>query len=456
MDSGPAPSPAPDYAGAAKATAEGNAANLQAQTVANRPNQVTPWGSSTWSTTPQYNQAGYDRAMADWTAAGGDPANRPSQNSYYNDVWTQKLDLSPQEQQALTDQFNIKSNQSDLAAQLQQQVASTMKNGMNTPSLADYLRNVGSVNQQFGGFTPYGVGGTDQRQINVGRFTNGVQGVDQNLDPSSPNVDLNTPQFSDATAQDGARSAYGAATGLLKDQWAQDTQALDNKLRLQGLQPGSEAYNNAVQNLSRTQAQQQNQIADQSVITGNQLANTNYLSALQGYNARNSAIGQQYGQDTNTFTTQNAARSQSLQNALAQYGASLQGQNAYNTAQGQAFGQSLAGYGANQTALQNSNQAQGQAFQQGLQGYGAAYQSALQNYLQPLNSMNAVLTGQQVSQPNMPSFATAGYTGGADMSGALQGTASWNQGLMNAQSASAASNNSALTGLAGAAMMTMF
>jgi hypothetical protein len=254
--------------------------------------------------------------------------------------------------------------------------------GFNAPSLDSYLSGVGGVKQNFASFNPARAGQVNQ----------------------------NTPQFSDATAQAGAQAAYQSQMGLLQPQMQQDTTNMDAKLRLQGLTPGTEAYNTASQNLGRTQDQLKSQVANQSVLTGNQMANTNYASQLAGYGAQ-------------------------------------------NTAQGQAYNQALAGYGADASAQQASNAAQAQAQTQALQNYGTAYSSAMNNYLQPLNSMNAVLTGQQVSQPNMPQFATAGYTGGADMAGATASQGSWSQGLYNSQAASASSGNAAMAGLAGAAMM---
>jgi hypothetical protein len=50
MDSPSTPA-APDYTGAATQTAAGNLENLKYQTQANRPTQVTPWGTSSWSPT---------------------------------------------------------------------------------------------------------------------------------------------------------------------------------------------------------------------------------------------------------------------------------------------------------------------------------------------------------------------------------------------------------------------
>lgn len=48
----PAPPPAPDYKGAAEATAAGNLQSAQAATAANRYDQYTPLGSQTWSGGP--------------------------------------------------------------------------------------------------------------------------------------------------------------------------------------------------------------------------------------------------------------------------------------------------------------------------------------------------------------------------------------------------------------------
>lgn len=479
MDGG-SPPPAPDYRGAAEQTAAGNLQLLNAQTVANRPNQVTPWGTSTWSKTPTFDNSGYTQAMSDWSAknsqgtwvpgteatsrwqgsgdsgemgttpgveghwtnATADGTAAPTRDAFTTNQWTQNMVLSPQEQQALTAQQGIQNRQSQLASTLQGQVSDTMAGGFHAPSLSDYMSGVGKVNQNFGGFTPYGVGATDQSQINVGDYTRGNEAIDQNF-RGGPNVWLNGPQFDQGTADHGAQAAYNSATGLLMPQMQHETKALDDQLRLQGLTPGTEAYNVAAQNLQRTQSQSLNQIANQSVLTGNQMANTNYQSALAGYGAHNAAVGQQFGQNLQGFGASNSARMAAQQASLANYQASLQGQNAYNSAQNQAYGQSLAGYGANQSAQQAANAAQQQAYTQGQQGYGTAYTSALSNYLQPLNAMQAVLGGNQVAMPSMPSFATAGNTQGADYTGATNSLGQYNNGVYNANVSSANSTNAA-------------
>lgn len=63
MSKGSAPA-APDYEAAARETAAGNLAAARYATQANRPTQITPWGSSVWTSNRTFDQAGYDDAMA--------------------------------------------------------------------------------------------------------------------------------------------------------------------------------------------------------------------------------------------------------------------------------------------------------------------------------------------------------------------------------------------------------
>lgn len=54
---------APDYAALAEQDAANNLKMARYATQANRPNQYTPWGSSTWTNDRVFDQAGYDAAM---------------------------------------------------------------------------------------------------------------------------------------------------------------------------------------------------------------------------------------------------------------------------------------------------------------------------------------------------------------------------------------------------------
>ena len=58
--------PAPDYTAAAEKTAAGNLAAARYTTAANRPTQITPYGTQSWTNNRTFDQAGYDKAMADY------------------------------------------------------------------------------------------------------------------------------------------------------------------------------------------------------------------------------------------------------------------------------------------------------------------------------------------------------------------------------------------------------
>ena len=133
------PPPAPDYTGAAQATAAGNLEAAKYTTEANRINQYTPYGNLTYSRNPttSFDQAGFDKATTDWNAgeakiqqaltgapgwARGDleaqlRANlglgkAPDRNAFNktNENWSQTQTLAPAQQQLLD-----KQNQTSLA-----------------------------------------------------------------------------------------------------------------------------------------------------------------------------------------------------------------------------------------------------------------------------------------------------------------------------------------------------
>lgn len=80
----PAPPPAPDYTALANQQAQQSQQLAQQQTQANRPTQVTPWGTSSWSQDP-------------------------------SGEWTQKIELTPQQQAALESQLSTQQGLSGLA-----------------------------------------------------------------------------------------------------------------------------------------------------------------------------------------------------------------------------------------------------------------------------------------------------------------------------------------------------
>jgi hypothetical protein len=168
---------APDYEAAAESTAAGNLEMMELQTRANRPTQITPWGTVEWTE--------------------GDTGD-----------WTQNITLSPGQQEALDAQLGMQTGRSNLAA------------GM-----------MGRVTDEFGetmDWTGFSEGG--------GR----VEGGDYYGDKAG-------------------EAMYGRATSRLDPQWEQRAEQQESALRNQGLRPGDEAYDNAMQTMEqqRTDAYQQ-------------------------------------------------------------------------------------------------------------------------------------------------------------------------------------------------------
>lgn len=109
-----------------------------------------------------------------------------------------------------------------------------------------------------------------------------------------------------------------------------------------------------------------------------------------------------------------AMQSQADAEARAQLQAVQAGQSEAN----QMFNQNLqAGQFAN-TATNQNLQNQIQAGQYNTANRASTLAEMLQQRSQPLNELNALLTGQQVSSPSMPSYATASQSQGADYLGA--------------------------------------
>ena len=77
----------------------------------------------------------------------------------------------------------------------------------------------------------------------------------------------------------------------------------------------------------------------------------------------------------------------------------------------------------------------------------------LQQRQTPLNELNALLTGQQVSQPQMPGFQSAGRSETTDYSGAMAATAQHEMDIYNTEQASKDALTSGLMSMGSSAMM---
>ena len=105
------------------------------------------------------------------------------------------------------------------------------------------------------------------------------------------------------------------------------------------------------------------------------------------------------------------------------------------------------------TFNQAKNDAYTQANQASIQTMPQTYGLASAAYNQPLNELNALMTGSQVTNPTFGSSPQQQTTTGPNYLGATQSTGQYNQGIYNAQVGQQNSNTGAEAGLASAAMM---
>ena len=174
---------------------------------------------------------------------------------------------------------------------------------------------------------------------------------------------------------------------------------LETKLANQGFTQGSEAYNRALNELNQRQAMERFQALDQSGNEAQRLFNMQMQSQNTGYN-------------------QNMGAAQFSNQALGQASAlDMARMNAMNQATSQQ-------QGLNQTYANYQNQLRQQAIAEEMQRRGMS-----------LNEMNALLSGQQVNLPQMPSFQAAGRAETPNILGATQMGYDAQLGAANAQNA---------------------
>lgn len=231
------------------------------------------------------------------------------------------------------------------------------------------------------------------------------------------------------------------------------TRGLETKLANQGLRPGSEAYNRAMNQLGQQQAAERYNALDASGQEAQRLYNMQMGSRQQAFNEdtgmgqfANQATNQAFNQNLNAFNFGNQAQNQAynqmmglagLNNQTAQqaFNQNLQAAQFGNQALGQASSLDIAQQNANNQALQSQfglNQ-QAAQFQNQLRQQAIAEQA--QRRGMSLNEMNALLSGQQVSMPTMPSFNAAQRSETPNILGATQMGYDAQLGAYNAQQA---------------------
>ena len=278
----------PNYEELATLQGQLNEGVTRDQTYANRPTQYTPWGYTSWQANP-YTDPG-----------SGEQVTR----------WEQTQGLTPELQSLLNKQTAIQGGRADLAGGL----VGRMQNEFGTPMNWD-------------GLTP--LQSTPQTQLTLPQG-----GID---DPYQ-------------TRQAAEEAVYGQAMSRLQPQFDSRRQAMEIKLRNQGLSPGDEAYNAQMQSLGQQETDATNQ-------------------ALWSANAAGrDESGQMFDQMRD--------RSQTMY--------------------GQALGSNQQNFQQNMQSANYANQIRQQQMAEQMQQRGFS-----------LNEINALLSGQQVGTPQMPNFSQA-------------------------------------------------
>lgn len=348
---------APDYKGAAEAQGAASKEIATQKTYSDRPDQYTPWGSTTWDAS-----TGIDEATG---------------QSITN--WTQSQKLNPQIQAALEKQLGLQSYRTDLGAQFASRVGEDFSKPFdwtNLPGVAE------APEQQF----------TQGREADYG-------GVKQ----------ITTGQGSQEFVDERHR-LENAAFDRMRPEHEFQNQALQTQLANQGLTIGSDAYNREYSRLSGQQADERFKAVEAGGLEQQR------MQAMQ-LSREQQAFGQRSGQ-----------------------------QDSYNKAMQQMFGQDLS--------------ANAQNYQQALQGadyQNKTRQQAISEQTQQrnmsLNELNALLHGQQVTSPQMPSFSGSTAAQAPQYMQAAQAQGSYDQNAAQMESSSNSSMWAGLGSLAGAAMI---
>ena len=254
------PPPPPDYTAAAEKTA---ASSQEAQTRAdwaNRPDQITPFGTQKWDSSSMI-----------------DPATGKTVTK-----WTQNTTLDPQMQAALDAQQNVDLAKSSLAQAQIGRAGEAMANPFDWQGL-----QAGGQAVQAGNLDPnaYQTGGAGQ----------GLMGS------------LGKTNVAQAGGDLGRQRTEQALMARMQPQNDRATSQLEGKLQNMGLTRGSEAWKQEMQNLQDNQSRQ----AFDAMQTAGTEQQRNYQMELQGQ-------GQQFQQDLAGGQFQNAAQAQGFGQGMAQ------------------------------------------------------------------------------------------------------------------------------------------
>lgn len=305
--------------------------------------------------------------------------------------WTQNTSLAPGLQEALNSQIGLQNSRSQLANDFMGRVQSEYS----TPFAWNGLPQMASLQ------------GPSNLNTNVADYTPGLStGFNLSDNPALPQFDSG---YRDRVATD-------LMTKMQPVHERQQSQ-LETQLANQGYQIGTEGYTRALGDLQGRQAGERYNALDSAGSEAQRLYNMQMGSRQQSFNEdqsvnqfQNQALGQAASMDQSRMGAMNSAASQQQ--------------------------------GLNQNYANFQNQLRQQAIAEQQQRRGMS-----------LNEMNALLTGQQVGMPQMPSFSQAGVSQTPNILGATQMGYDAQLAGVNAQNAGVANTWNGLGSLASTAFM---
>lgn len=364
-----APDP-PDYAAAAEKQAASSREVTDAQTWANRPNQVTPFGTQSWNA----------RSTID-----------PSTGKPYNS-WTQTTTLNPESKAALDSQMRVQMGRSQMAE------------GMMNRSADEFGPMV-----DYNSFSPKG-GNVD---VPTGAGATGYKFGPESLDYSGAHGVGDPSQY----RQQAEDALYGRATSRLDPQWSGQANDTEIKLRNQGLRPGDEAYTRAMGDFDRAKNDAYSTARQDAIIGGGAESDRAFGQDMSRRSLDTGEVNTQANWGQNAAGFNNAVRGQQVGEQNTQFGQGLQSSNYSNQLRQQDIAETLQkrGWSLNeinamltgqQVGMPNMPQFNTASKSESTQ-YNDAAKNQYQGELDQFNSQQAALQGMM--------SGVSGMAGGAMM-----------------------------------------
>jgi len=403
---------APDYKGAAQAQGEADLKLAKYNTAMDRPNQYSPYGSTTWEYDKTAAQKVYDeqvKALEQQHLAAKASRNKKEEKRTYDliqnmyskgldsvsdqpGLWKQITSLSPQEQQIFDREQANRNLMQSIAGTVGGQLQNTLGTAFN-PNLTDWK----PAGDRAG--ANVALPQADFRQFMGNVPTNTLTGL-QDVMESPDAFKQNGEQVRDAL--------YQQLTRFNNERFGKQEEAERSRLANMGFQMGTSAYDTAMSEFQRAKNEAYDSAGLNATLAGGQEQSRLYADMLAG---RNSNIGLrqgQFGQDMSRL------------NAMAGLETSQFGADSNRYQMDQSERDAAANYGlqqASQAAAQRSQQMQEELTRRGV----------------PMNEIAALMSGSGVNMPTFQGFNQAADATAPDIMGATQANY---QAKLNAANAS--------------------